>query len=859
MSQVKKYAKDICFADYRLFRNTQITPVENGVDISEGISIVGGKETLYQQRELAYFCQKSDIPLDGNYPVKLEISSNVDGRCIDVSSCETKISACNEDELWRAVFEWCDLLRSTFSTVLPKGKKHGKLWLKYRLARCPWGPTHRAPDWKDELTDSVDYYPEEFLRQLAWEGVNGLWITGTWRELANTGYEPEDPLRHIRIRKLNKTVKKCAKFGIKVWLFCIEPFNFTEGDSLMERFPQLRGAPYFHRYAFCPTGDDGQNFIRNSVRSIFSEVPNLGGMLNISHGERGTTCLSSISCVGDDEVKCPRCEKLPKVQILGNALNAMRQGMDEAGATDAGLIAWLYMPHSSTYRAPWVYDIPYVLPERTVLQYNFESGGNLIQLGKIRNAGDYHLSYIGPAISFKQIAKNAKKAGVPMSAKLQVSASIESETLDCVPVPGILYEKYKAMKKYGVSSVMQSWIFGSKPSLMTRAAGLLATENFSGTRKDFLYKLALPDWGNKTEQVVKAWEYFSKAYLNFPFCNIFQYYGPLGDAASWKLYPKLAYIPLTPGWKVDFPLSGDAIGEALKNHTIEEAILLMEKCHTLWQKGMKCLAKVSSNLTPLQEQQLVNIRAMAIQIAISVDVLRFYKLRSMRTLSAICEMEAIVRNEIILRNELLDCIKKNPGLGFHSEACAFKYDAASISKAIKSLESLLKKEFPQLKKNPEKILLPLPEYDCALEKWENSETFRWCMKREEKGYRFYLENLSASPNPSFTIAFIDRMLLRSLRATRIDRYGIYADDLKVQEFSFDEKGGFSLLIPFGSCNFAHDEEIAFSVFRVEDAIDDNQKCESSPAKIYPNYVPRLRLYLGYFNPGAMFLLKNYQL
>ena len=133
------------------------------------------------------------------------------------------------------------------------------------------------------------------------------------------------------------------------------------------------------------------------------------------------------------------------------------------------------------------------------------------------------------------------------------------------------------------------------------------------------------------------------------------------------------------------------------------------------------------------------------------------------------------------------------------------------------------------------------------------------MKREEKGYRFYLENLSASPNPSFTIAFIDRMLLRSLRATRIDRYGIYADDLKVQEFSFDEKGGFSLLIPFGSCNFAHDEEIAFSVFRVEDAIDDNQKCESSPAKIYPNYVPRLRLYLGYFNPGAMFLLKNYQL
>ena len=857
MSQVRKYSKNICYADYRLFKNTSQCSNIEGIDIVDGISIIGGKDTKYQQKELALFCQTSNIPLTGKYPVKLEISSKIDGRCIDVTKDETKISASCDDELWRAVFEWCNLLRSTFSTVLPLGKKEGKLWLKYRLARCPWGPTHRAPDWKDELVDSVDYYPDEFLRQLAWDGVNGIWITGTFRELAVTGFEPVDPKRLQRIAKLRKTVKKCAKFGIKVWLFCIEPFNFTEGDSLMEAFPELQGAPYFHRYAFCPTGVDGQTFIRNSVRSIFTDVPNLGGILNISHGERGTTCLSSISCIGDDIVQCPRCANLPKAQIVGNALNAMRQGMDEAGAFDAGLISWLYMPHSSSYRAPWVYEIPNYMPERTVLQYNFESGGNLVQLGKVRNAGDYHLSYVGPADSFKNLAKNAKKAGIPMSAKLQVSSSIEVETLDYVPVPGILYDKYKAMKKYGVSSVMQSWIFGSKLGLMTRAAGLLASEDFSGSRKDFLYKLAIPEWGDKADQVVKAWEYFSKAYLHFPFCNIFQYYGPLNDGASWKLYPKLAYIPLTPGWKVDFPLSGDAIGEALKNHTIEEAIVLMEKCNSLWQKGMKCLQQVSNNLTPAQEQQLVNIRAMAIQVGISVDILRFYKLRSMKTFEAICKMEKIVRNEIRLRKELLLCIKKNPSLGFHSEACAFKYDANSISKAIKHLENLLIKEFPMLKNNPEKILLPLPEYDCSTSKWENAKTFRWCMKKEAKGYRFYLENLASSPNPSFTIAFMDRMLIRPMRSTRIDRTGIYADDIKVQEFAFDKQGGFSLLIPFDSPLFSSTYELGFSVFRVEDAIDDNQSCESSPAKIYPNYVPRLRLYLGYFNPGAMFLLKNY--
>ena len=856
MTHVDKYRKNIRFADYRLFCDPDAAAKPGEIDVSGGIALSGAGGTENQQRELARFCKVSGIPLVAGYPVRLEISPGTEGRCIDVKRTGCRISGSCEDELWRAVFEWCDLLRSAGRKALSPGEKRGKLWLKYRLARCPWGPTHRAPDWKDELTDNIDYYPEEFLRQLAWEGVNGLWITGTWRELADTGFEPVDPLRSRRIAKLRRTAEKCAKFGIKVWLFCIEPFNFTPDDPLPERFPGLRGAPYFHRYAFCPSGEEGQTFIRNAVRSIFSSVPELGGMLNISHGERGTTCLSSISCTSNSPVKCPRCGRLPKAQILCSALAAMRRGMDEAGAHEAGLIAWLYMASPAPCRAPWVFDIASRMPERTVLQYNFESGGKLIQLGKTRIAGDYHLSYTGPAGTFRRIARSTARAGVPLSAKLQVSASIEAETLDCVPVPGILYDKYKAMRKYGVSSVMQSWIFGSKPGLMTRAAGLLASEDFSGSRRDFLLRLAAPEWGEKSPVVVRAWEYFSRAYRNFPFCNMFQYYGPLDDAASWPLYPRMAYIPLTQVWKIDFPLSGDAIGECLENHTLEEVIALMEKCDDLWRKGMKCLEKAAGKTTPVQEMQLVNIRAMAAQIGICVDVLRFYKLRSVGTPEAVREMKRIVRREISIRKELLACVKKNPGLGFQSEACAFKYDSASIRRAVTSLERLLTEVFPELEKHPEKIRIPLPEYDCAAGKWEKSATFRWCMLKEKNGFRFRLENLRPSPNPSFSIAFVDRMLIRSVKFTRVDRDGIFTDRLGVREFAFDGQGGFSLLIPPDAAGLFPGDEPAFSVFRVENAIEDDQPCESSPRQLHPDYVPRLRLHLGYFNPGALFLLKN---
>ena len=857
MTHVDKFRKKIRFADYRLFCAPDAAARPGEIDLAAGIRLSGAAGTENQRRELARFCEVSGIPLSGGYPVRLEISPETEGRRIAVEGQGCLISGSCEDELWRAVFQWCDLLRSVGRKALVPGERRGKLWLKYRLARCPWGPTHRAPDWKDELTDNIDYYPEDFLRQLAWEGVNGLWITGTWRELADTGFEPVDPLRSRRLAKLRRTVEKCGKFGIKVWLFCIEPFNFTPDDPLPERHPELRGAPYFHRYAFCPSGEEGQTFIRNAVRSIFSAVPGLGGMLNISHGERGTTCLSSISCLSNAPVKCPRCGRLPKAQILCNALAAMRRGMDEVGACDAGLISWLYMPSPSPRRAPWVFDIPSRMPERTVLQYNFESGGQLVQLGKTRTAGDYHLSYTGPAATFRRIARSAARAGVPLSAKVQVSASIEAETLDCVPVPGILYDKYKAMRRYGVSSVMQSWIFGSKPGLMTRAAGLLASEDFSGSRRDFLLRLAAPEWGEKAAVVARAWAYFSRAYRNFPFCNMFQYYGPLDDAASWPLYPKMAYIPLTPVWKVDFPLSGDAIGECLENHTIEEAVSLMEKCDKLWRRGMKCLEKAAGNLTPVQEMQLVNIRAMAAQIGICIDVLRFYKLRSVGTGEAVREMKSIVLREIALRRELLACIKKNPGLGFQSEACAFKYDPVSIRRAAASLEGLLKKDFPELEKHPEKIRIPLPEYDCAAGAWETSATFRWRLAKEKNGFRFWLENLRPSRNPSFSFAFVDRMLIRSVRSTRVDRGGIFSDLLGVREFAFDGRGGFSLLIPPDAAGFLPGDEPAFGVFRVEDAIEDDRPCESSPPSIHPDYVPRLRLKLGYFDPGAVFLLKNY--
>lgn len=53
--------------------------------------------------------------------------------------------------------------------------------------------SHRIDVARDELMDDVDYYPEPYLDRLAHEGINGLWITVEWRNLAGTAADLPKP------------------------------------------------------------------------------------------------------------------------------------------------------------------------------------------------------------------------------------------------------------------------------------------------------------------------------------------------------------------------------------------------------------------------------------------------------------------------------------------------------------------------------------------------------------------------------------------------------------------------------------------------------------------------------------------
>jgi hypothetical protein len=739
------------------WRRREAVPGE--ADLSGGIRLVpeaadpkGRLDSVYDDlKRLAATC---GLPENGRYPVATaldgRLESGGDAFQITVGLDGARIAAGCLEGIRRGVYHFEDMLLGADGPSLPPEEINRKPWAKSRISRCFFGPIKRPPLNRDELLDETDYYPDEYLNRLAREGVNGLWLTISFKDLCRTAITPEhgrDAVR--RLNKLARTVEKCLRYGIRIYIFCIEPVALHRGDPVLQRHPELGGAKFGEFHYFCPFSDTARQYLFEAVNGIFTAVPELGGMINISHGERATSCLSATAANEDRRIECPRCGTKQPGEILRATLQPMEQGM-HAAAPQAELISWLYMPQP-TELGNWVFTLPPHIPEKVVLQFNFESGGVKEQLGKPRIGGDYWLSFTGPADSFRRIAESAARNGVPLSAKIQAGCSHEVATAPFVPVPPLLYRKYREMKQAGVSRVMQCWYFGNYPGVMNKAAGKLAYEEFSRSEDDFLEQLARPDWGAHAPEVIRAWNCFAEGYSCYPMSNMFQYYGPMHDGVVWPLYLTPSLKPLAPTWKLEYGTSGDAIGECLENHTLPEAVRLCGNMAENWRRGVDILSALRDDFRddPERLKDIGVAEALGLQFESGHAILRFYELRKELNFQAdrsiLDEMELLVRAEIQRSKRLAELCREDSRLGFHSEAEGYKYFPEKLEWRITLLESLLAEDFPAVRQRlaDGQPAFDAPEtpyrYLCGSGRMEECGTFRWQARQEDQMLRIDVE------------------------------------------------------------------------------------------------------------------------
>ena len=694
-------------------------------DLSRGVRVdanfpdpEGVLKTAYA--DMADFCAAGKLPANGPFVIETAKAETpvFEAYRIEVTADRCRILAADTEGIRRGLFKVEDMMRAACGPFLPLGTTERKPFIKSRISRCFFGPIKRPPRYRDELMDDVDYYPDQYLNRLAHEGINGLWLTITFKDLCKTGVAPEYGENvERRLAKLRKTVEQCRRYGVGIYIFSIEPTAWEIDSPVLKRHPELGGDLIGNTRPFCPWSEVSQRYLYESTRFIFSQVPHLGGMINISHGERRTTCQSVVAATSNRRSSCPVCSKKEPWEIIHRTLEPMAKGMHDANP-DTKFIAWFYMPQDEDL-GDWVYELPKHCPEHVTMQFNFESGVTRDVFGRGRRGADYWISTPGPSQRYERLASFAKKAGTPMSAKIQTGCSHEVATIPFVPVPGMLYRKFSAMRELDVSNVMLCWYFGNYPGIMNRAAGELSFEPFPATEEAFMRRLVGPEWGRHAETVARAMSLFTEGYGHYPLVTEFQYWGPMHDGVVWPLLLRPRDVPLAPTWQIawhtgqhigtPYAPSGDRIGEALGQvYSLYEAVEECRAMSDLWDQGVALLREVEADpaLLPQRRLDIGVARALGIQFRSGLNILRFYDLRermvnekAAKQLVTLGEMRRIVETELKGGTELIGLCQSDSRLGFHSEAEGYKYFPEKIRWRMNQLKNVLEKEIPALERD----------------------------------------------------------------------------------------------------------------------------------------------------------------
>ena len=219
----------------------------------------------------------------------------------------------------------------------------------------------------------------------------------------------------------------------------------------------------------------------------------------------------------------------------------------------------------------------------------------------------------------------------------------------------------------------------------------------------FLERLAAPEWGEDAKTMAGIWRDLTDAYSEYPLSNDMQYYGPFHAGIAWPLYARVEMKPLGRTWKPQDVTSGDAIGECLENHTLEEAAMLASRM----RRGVAGLAPALSRLSAKyagDRDRLLDLgvaKALVLLFESASDIFDFYLHRaraisasrlhgdSRTALGELALMRTAARDAMRTTEEMLPLARADARLGFHSEAESHQFHPAKLEWRLAMLRQTL--------------------------------------------------------------------------------------------------------------------------------------------------------------------------
>ena len=571
-----------------------------------------------------------------------------------------------------------------------------------------------APYYDNELDGDTTYYSDAYLARLAHQGYNGIWLHQRLRDLVPMELfgAPSDGADH-RLEKLKDLIERASRYGIGVYFYLNEPRALSADDPFYGEHPGAKGHVCDRNVmegegayaALCTSDAAVRKSLVEGPAALFHAAPGLAGVIVITMSEHVTHCWSHLSKVRGDVPACARCADRDPAQVVAEVVNLIAEGVHSV-AEEAQVIAWTWswdgaeeVPHAKIMRA---------LRDDVVVMGDFERGQWIKQRKRRWFADEYMLSVPGPTEDFRRKRRLARELGRPIYAKVQIANTHELVTTPYTPVPFKLVEKFTNMKASGVTGYMGCWIFGNYPSIMTEIAGRYSWEPLPERPERFLTALAAKTYGVQgASDAVAAWKRMSRAFSNYPFSQHLVYFGPMNYTCVYPFKftsegigsPISCYKPTSIGDTLDWAKLGlDAPDEA--DFIREQFEILVSG----WREGLSYLERALAQAPDALKQRAARDYGVAEATMLHLDstthIIRFLRARDRLATgadrqAAVADMKAAMEKELANRGRLLELVRRDSRIGFHSEGGYF-YRPETIEAAIAALEKQLAEDIPGL-------------------------------------------------------------------------------------------------------------------------------------------------------------------
>ena len=370
--------------------------------------------------------------------------------------------------------------------------------------------------------DDSEVFPDGLLEKLGRLDVNGVWLHVVLREMAPGG-EKFPEFGHgceKRIESLRKLVERAKRYNIDIYLYMNEPRTmpnaFFQRPDIAGR-EKTAGVPVGNYTALCISNPDVQNWIRDSLTYIFSEVPSLGGVFTISGSENHTHCNSHGAWQS-----CPQCKSKTGAEVTALANALVEEGVHRA-APDAKVIVWDWGWNGHGIAT----DIIEKLPSNIWLQ-SVSEWALPIERGGIRSTvGEYSISSVGPGPRAKQHWQEAKDRGLKAVAKVQLNCTWEIAAVPYVPVMDLIAEHCSNLAACDIDGMLMSLTLGGYPSPNLEIPKLFDRTPIP-SQEAVLDELAEERYGKEGAPFArKAWTRLSNAYREYPYSGGVVYTAPV--------------------------------------------------------------------------------------------------------------------------------------------------------------------------------------------------------------------------------------------------------------------------------------------------------------------------------------------